>query len=102
MSSSQYTQRTYHTTSHPITPQFLFSSFFFELDPATGCPLLPSPSSSSSSSSSGSSRGHVHAVLPTKLLLPCPVQWQGSWLLSVDRQEVQVRAVSVRVRVGVG
>ena len=36
-------------------------------------------------------RGAVHAVLPTKLTLPCALQWQGAWLLSVDRQEVQVR-----------
>ena len=47
---------------------------FFELD-AGGCPI--------------SSRGTVHSVLPTKLTLPCNVQWQGSWLLSVDRQDVQ-------------
>ena len=33
--------------------------------------------------------GFVHSVLPTKLVLPSPVQWQGAWLLSVDRQEVQ-------------
>ena len=34
-------------------------------------------------------RGAVHAVLPTKLKLPSAVQWQSSWLLSVDRQDVQ-------------
>ena len=28
-------------------------------------------------------------MLPTKLSLPSPLQWQASWLLSVDRQEVQ-------------
>ena len=50
--------------------------FFFELDAASGIPVC-------------SAKGNVHAVLPTKLSLPCPLQWQGSWLLSVDRQEVQ-------------
>ena len=47
---------------------------FFELD-SSGCPIK--------------SCGSVHSVLPTKLTLPCHIQWQGSWLLSVDRQDVQ-------------
>ena len=34
-------------------------------------------------------RGTLHAVLPTKLKLPCGLNWQASWLLSVDRQDVQ-------------
>jgi len=33
--------------------------------------------------------GRVHSVLPTKISLPIPMHVQGSWLLSVDRQEVQ-------------
>jgi hypothetical protein len=36
-----------------------------------------------------SCRGTLHAVLPTKLKLPCGLNWQASWLLSVDRQDVQ-------------
>ena len=32
--------------------------------------------------------GFVHSILPTKVKLPTSVSWQGSWLLSVDRQEV--------------
>ena len=36
-----------------------------------------------------SCRGTLHAVLPTKLKLPCSLNWQASWLLSVDRQDVQ-------------
>ena len=31
----------------------------------------------------------MHSVLPTKLKTPIGAHWQGSWLLSVDRQEVQ-------------
>ena len=52
------------------------TSLFFEVDANHGIPVV-------------SAKGAVHAVLPTKLTLPCPLQWQGSWLLSVDRQEVQ-------------
>lgn len=33
--------------------------------------------------------GIVHSVLPTKLRMPMPLNIQGPWLLSVDRQEVQ-------------
>jgi len=33
--------------------------------------------------------GRVHSVLPTKISLPTSMHVQGSWLLSVDRQEVQ-------------
>ncbi len=36
-----------------------------------------------------SCRGTLHAVLPTKLKLNCGLNWQASWLLSVDRQDVQ-------------
>ena len=51
--------------------------FFFEVGP-DGSPI-----------GSRGPRGAVHAVLPTKLKLPSAVQWQSSWLLSVDRQDVQ-------------
>lgn len=64
------------------TSQYEECSFFFEIG-ADGSPVLPSQSSSSSS------KGSIHAVLPTKLKISTPMQWQGSWLLSVDRQEVQ-------------
>lgn len=33
--------------------------------------------------------GIVHSVLPTKLRMPVPMNIQGPWLLSVDRQDVQ-------------
>ena len=33
--------------------------------------------------------GWVHSVLPTKIRMPVPMHYQGSWLLSVDRQQVQ-------------
>lgn len=56
---------------------------FFEVD-SQGSPLLPS-----SSSTASKAKGLLHAILPTKLDLPTPMHWQGSWLLSVDRQEVQ-------------
>lgn len=36
-----------------------------------------------------SNAGYLHAVLPTKLKLPFAMNLQASWLLSVDRQEVQ-------------
>lgn len=52
-------------------------SFFFEVD-VNGAVLAQQKDT-----------GKVHAILPTKLSLPCPISWQGSWLLSVDRQEVQ-------------
>ena len=55
--------------------QYEETTLFFEVD-KDGCPVT-------------SARGAVHAVLPTKLSLPSPIQWQASWLLSVDRQEVQ-------------
>eukprot|EP00978_Attheya_sp_CCMP212_P009862 scaffold23476_cov53-Attheya_sp.AAC.5 len=44
-------------------------------------PILATPKSSLG--------GIVHSVLPTKLRMPVPMNVQGSWLLSVDRQEVQ-------------
>ena len=56
-------------------------SIFFEVDLQSG---LPMPSTTSSQPV-----GFVHAMLPTKLRLPCPLHLQGSWLLSVDRQDVQ-------------
>ncbi len=40
-------------------------------------------------SAAPSSPGVLHAVLPTKLKLPFAMNLQASWLLSVDRQEVQ-------------
>ena len=43
----------------------------------------------SSSSSSTTPSGWVHSVLPTKIRMPVPIHFQGSWLLSVDRQQVQ-------------
>jgi hypothetical protein len=52
------------------------TSIFFQID-ASGNPII---------SKHG---GNVHAILPTKLKLPSPIQWQGTWLLSVDRQEIQ-------------
>ncbi len=64
------------------------TSFFFELNPND----LTSPKDTVSSHHRGSKDerfGHVHAVLPTKLKLPTAINWQASWLLSVDRQEVQ-------------
>ena len=60
-------------------------SLFFEIDDATGLPI-EAPKSLSTSSKT---MGLVHAVLPTKLRLPCSFHLQGSWLLSVDRQDVQ-------------
>jgi hypothetical protein len=56
-------------------------SLFFEVDPCTGLPV--------SSLQTTAPCGFVHAMLPTKLRLPCPLHLQGSWLLSVDRQDVQ-------------
>ena len=35
------------------------------------------------------SSGWIHSVLPTKIRMPIPMHFQGSWLLSVDRQQVQ-------------
>ena len=77
------------------------TSLFFEVT-EDGSPevqgLVHPTSSNTSGGSSGSFRngsisklqnGYIHSVLPTKLQLPCPIQWQASWLLSVDRQEVQ-------------
>ena len=64
------------------------TSFFFELNPND----LTSPKDTIGSHHRGSKEerfGHVHAVLPTKLKLPTAINWQASWLLSVDRQEVQ-------------
>ncbi len=52
------------------------SSVFFE-EGEDGCPL------------ESRQRGCIHSVLPTKLVLPCGLQWQGPWLLSVDRQDIQ-------------
>jgi len=37
----------------------------------------------------GEGGGRVHAVLPTKLTSPVACHLQSSWLLSVDRQDVQ-------------
>jgi hypothetical protein len=37
----------------------------------------------------GTTVGKIHAILPTKLLMPCSMNLQASWLLSVDRQDVQ-------------
>jgi hypothetical protein len=54
------------------------SSFFFETTP-DGCPVVPT-------NRGAVMQGSVHAVLPTKLRLPFACQWNGSWLLSVDRQ----------------
>ena len=56
-------------------------SLFFEVDTLSGLPT--------SSALSSPPYGFVHAMLPTKLRLPCPLHLQGSWLLSVDRQDVQ-------------
>ncbi len=64
------------------------TSFFFELNPSD----LTSPKEIVSNHPRGNKEerfGHVHAVLPTKLKLPTAINWQASWLLSVDRQEVQ-------------
>lgn len=51
-------------------------SLFFELG-GDGLPIV------------GTGSGKVHAILPTKLQMPCCIHLQGSWLLSVDRQDVQ-------------
>ena len=40
-------------------------------------------------SSARQAPGRVHSVLPTKISLDIPMHVQGSWLLSVDRQQVQ-------------
>ena len=50
---------------------------------------VPHTLSPSSSSSSTAPSGWVHSVLPTKIRMPVPIHFQGSWLLSVDRQQVQ-------------
>ena len=58
------------------------TSLFFEVgDDGSPVPGLPSGRPLAG--------GFLHSVLPTKLQLPSPMHWQGSWLLSVDRQEVQ-------------
>jgi hypothetical protein len=51
-------------------------SLFFEVG-ENGLPVI------------GTSLGKIHAILPTKLLMPCSMNLQASWLLSVDRQDVQ-------------
>jgi len=56
-------------------------SMFFRVTEAD-CPVL-------GPAAARPARGLVHAVLPTKLHLPCSMHLQASWLLSVDRQDVQ-------------
>lgn len=75
-----HTKRRWNPNASPNTREE--TCIFFELNDS-GIPIA------GQSSSPGMSKGFVHAVLPTKLELPTPMQWQGSWLLSVDRQEVQ-------------
>ena len=64
------------------------TSLFFEVEP-DGSPLAPSTTAQTSGQAGTAARGHVHAVLPTKLRTPIGAHWQGGWLLSVDRQDVQ-------------
>ena len=54
-------------------------SLFFQIDENLAPVALPKHTSA----------GLLHAVLPTKLKLPFPMNLQASWLLSVDRREVQ-------------
>ena len=54
------------------------TAFFFEVDEFGS--VLPS---------NNCETGKIHAILPTKLALPTQLSWQASWLLSIDRQEVQ-------------
>lgn len=59
--------------NHILTEEI---SLFFEIG-ESGLPTMRTSS------------GKIHAILPTKLVMPCPINLQASWLLSVDRQDVQ-------------
>lgn len=72
-----------HTKRPWSSPSGEETCLFFEVN-ESGAPIA-----SMSGPSHHDNRGHIHAVLPTKLKLPTALQWQGSWLLSIDRQEVQ-------------
>ena len=50
---------------------------------------IPKPPALSSSGGGRSRHGCVHATLPTKLSVPMGSHLQSSWLLSIDRQDVQ-------------
>ena len=87
-------------------------AIFFRLS-AGGLPLLPRYGKGSSGGRSHAaaaepsgegSRGLVHAVLPTKMKLPFGFHAQANWLLSVDRQGLQVLHSSSRLsaRCGMG
>jgi len=53
------------------------------------CGFVPLTPDGIISLSSTTNTGVVHSVLPTKIRLPIPLHLQGSFLLSVDRQQVQ-------------
>ena len=74
-------------------------SLFFRTSGETGLPLPPSRAAPQSGKGGGKGGGgkaaaapdpySLHALLPTKLILPFSAHLQGPWLLSVDRQDVQ-------------
>jgi hypothetical protein len=73
---------------------------FFELD-SRGCPKPPAVQAAASSRRGSGSRGRglsaprasrsglIHSTLPTKLQVPMGCHVQSSWLLSIDRMDVQ-------------
>ena len=75
---AQHTRKTYPDDQHE---EFCV---FFEVD-QNGVPLPPA-------ASEGRSRtrdGVIHSTLPTKLSVPMGAHVQSSWLLSIDRMDVQ-------------
>jgi hypothetical protein len=64
-------------------------SMFFRCSAKTGAPMAPRYGNVGNSTGTASGGGRLHAVLPTKIKLPFGFHVQGSWLLSVDRQDIQ-------------
>ena len=56
---------------------------FFRVSSKTGAPMVPRYANG------GTSAGRLHSVLPTKIKMPFGFHVQGTWLLSVDRLDVQ-------------
>jgi hypothetical protein len=76
----KYHTKSFYTVEDP-SPTVLAEeiSLFFQINEQLEPVLSPR----------GNNSGWLHAVLPTKLKLPFAMNLQASWLLSVDRQEVQ-------------
>lgn len=55
---------------------------FFRISAKTGAPMVPRYAN-------GTSSGRLHSVLPTKIKMPFGFHVQGTWLLSVDRLDIQ-------------